>query len=248
MEEANPLTPFGQVLMWIGYSPTQSKVLEEELGDLPTMGSATRSEIADVLNTYAQRTVAAGRIVSGLVKTKRMQALAHWVRDFKRVGREVTLEGHNEASFLRELNVSAERAAAREADKNTSEARAKEASPGKLTTEKDWEKWETKLINQLSILHGVLEVPLAYVIRENGVVGSTENYETFTEECIARCPLEGPDCPSAHRVLYNRRELGGVGEENPAPSEWADGYRGAPIPLQGRGKSEPTNYGCRDDA
>ena len=126
----------------------------------------------------------------------------------------MTLEGHNEASFLRELNVSAERAAAREADKNTSEARAKEASPGKLTTEKDWEKWETKLINQLSILHGVLEVPLAYVIRENGVVGSTENYETFTEECIARCPLEGPYFEADARTVHQLIESYTTGENS----------------------------------
>ena len=165
-ELTDELTPFGWVLKWIGYNPAQAEVLENELGDLPTMGSATRNEIADVLKTYAQRTAHAGRIISGLVKTKRMQALAHWVRDFRRVGNEVTIEGHNEASFLLALNVSAERAAAREADKDTADARAKEASPGKLTSEKEWEKWETRLTNQLSILQGVLEVPLAYVIRE----------------------------------------------------------------------------------
>ncbi len=79
MEEEVPMTPFGQVLQRIGYNATYAKVLEEELGDLPTMGSALRSEIADVLKTYAQRSTNAGRIVSGLVKTKRMQALAHWV-------------------------------------------------------------------------------------------------------------------------------------------------------------------------
>ena len=158
--EQPDITPFRQALLWIGYNQAQAEVLEEELGDLLTLGSAVRAEIADVLKTYAQRTVNAGRIISGLLKTKRMQALAHWVRDFRRVGGEVTIDGLEEASFLLALNVSAERAAAREADKDTADARAKEASPGKLTSEKEWEKWETKLINQLSILHGVLEVPL----------------------------------------------------------------------------------------
>ncbi len=66
------MTLFGQALQWIGYNATHATVLEEELGDLPTMGSALRSEIADVLKTYAQRSVNAGRIISGLVKTKRM--------------------------------------------------------------------------------------------------------------------------------------------------------------------------------
>jgi len=72
-------------LTWIGYNATHSSVLEEELGDLPTMGSATRNEIADVSKTYAQKTGNAGGIVSGLVETKRTQALVHRVQEVKRV-------------------------------------------------------------------------------------------------------------------------------------------------------------------
>ncbi len=84
MEEAPAiqLMPLGQVLLWIDYNTRQVQVLEEELGDLPTLGMALRTEIADVLKTYAQRTVGAGRIVLGLVKTKQTQGLAHWVRYF----------------------------------------------------------------------------------------------------------------------------------------------------------------------
>lgn len=213
-ELTDELTPFGWVLKWIGYNPAQAEVLENELGDLPTMGSATRNEIADVLKTYAQRTANAGRIISGLVKTKRMQALAHWVRDFRRVGNEVTIEGHNEASFLLALNVSAERAAAREADKDTADARAKEASPGKLTSEKEWEKWETRLTNQLSILQGVLEVPLAYVIREETTPDPNATYETFTEECIAKCQLAGPYFEADARTVHQLIESYTTGENS----------------------------------
>ncbi len=112
-------------------------MLEEELGDLLTIGSALRSEIADALKTYTQRSINAGRIVSGLLKTKRILALAHWVRDFKRVGKEVTIDCLEEATFLQALNILAERAAAREGDKDDSDASAKEASPGKLTSERE---------------------------------------------------------------------------------------------------------------
>jgi hypothetical protein len=154
------LSPFGQVLQWIGYDAGQAKVLEEELGDLTTIGSARRTEIADVLKTYSQRTVSAGRITSGLNKTTKMQALAHWVRDFRRVGADVTIAGLTQESFLQALVLAEERAEARATDKESADARAKEASPGKLTTEKEWDKWETRLTNQLSILQGVLEVGL----------------------------------------------------------------------------------------
>ncbi len=107
----------------------------------------------------SDRFINAGHIVSGSVKTKRMQALAHWVQDFKRVRKEVTIDGLAEATFLQALNISAERAAAREADKDNSDARAKEASPGKLTLEKEWEKWETRLIKKLSILYKLSCIP-----------------------------------------------------------------------------------------
>ena len=214
MEEvAGQLTPLGCALSWIGYEPAQVRVLEEEFGDLPTIGSATRTEIADVLKTYAQRTANGGRIVSGLVKTKRMQALAHWVRDFKRVGEEAAIDDVDEDAFLEELNDSADRAAAREADKTTADARAKEAAPGKLSTEKDWDKWETKLINQLSILHGVLEVPLVYVIREHEPTPE-EEFKTFTEECIARCPVEGAFFEADARTVHQLIESYTTGENS----------------------------------
>ena len=124
--------------MWIGYNNANAVVLEDEFGDLETIGSATRSEIADVLTTYAQRSSSDGRIVSGLVRAKRMQALAHWVRDFRRIGAEVFIQGLDEESFLQALKISSERAAAW--DENSSQQMRVP------TSEKEWEKWEPRLI------------------------------------------------------------------------------------------------------
>ncbi len=89
---------FSYIALWhvlecIIHGAMQVQVLEEKLGDLPTMGSATRAEIADVLKTYTERNVNAWRIISGLVKTKQMQPLAHWVTHFRGVGGEVTFQG-----------------------------------------------------------------------------------------------------------------------------------------------------------
>ncbi len=53
MDKEDPLTPPGQVLEWIGYNAIQVQVLDEALGDLPTMDTATRAEIVDVFKTYA---------------------------------------------------------------------------------------------------------------------------------------------------------------------------------------------------
>lgn len=208
-----PIAPLRQALLWIGYDEVQAQVLEEELGDLTTMGTARSTEITDVLKTYASRTIAAGRITSGLVRIKRMQALAHWVRDFKRIDQEVTIDGLDAATFLAALSVSEERARARESDKDTAEARAKEASPGKLTSEKDWEKWETRLVNQLSILQGVIGVPLAYVVREDDPNPDPDRvFGTFTEECIAKCPLIGPSFEADARTVHQLIESYTTGE------------------------------------
>jgi hypothetical protein len=215
MDEVN-ISPLRQALIWIGYDVVQAQVLEDELGDLTTMGIARGSEIADVLKTYSTRTAAAGRITSGLVRIKRMQALAHWVRDFKRVNKEATIDGLDAVTFLTALSVSEERAKARETDKDTAEARAKEASPGKLTSEKDWEKWETRLVNQLSILQGVLGVPLVYVIREDDTVDQDPErvFDTFTEECIAKCPLTGPSFEADARTVHQLIESYTSGENS----------------------------------
>ncbi len=97
-----------------------------------------------------------------------------------------------EATFLRALNILAVREAAREADKDNSDAGAKEATPGKLTSEIEWEKCETMLSNQCSIFHGVLKVPLVYVIQEEEFSEENFVFETFTEKCFAKCPLSGP--------------------------------------------------------
>jgi len=215
MEEVN-IAPLRQVLVWIGYDVVQAQVLEDELGDLATMGIARSTEIADVLKTYASRTIAAGRITSGLVRIKRMQALAHWVRDFKRVNKEPTIDGLDEDTFLAALAVSEERARARQTDKDTADARAKEASPGKLSSEKEWEKWETRFINQLSIMQGVLGVPLVYVIREDGDPNINPDivYETFTEECIANCPIIGPSFEADARTVHQLIESYTSGENS----------------------------------
>jgi len=197
-------SPLYQVLLWVGYSAANARVLEEEFGDLSTMGSASQSEVTDVLRTYAQRSTNAGRVVSGLVKTKRIQALTNWVRDFDRLGDVATIVGLDQDTFLDGLHTAAQRAAAREADKATAEARAKEAAPGKLTSEKDWERWETKFINQLSILQGVMGVPLAYVTREKIYPDDTQTYGTFAEESIAKCPLEGPFFEADARTVHQR--------------------------------------------
>ena len=87
------------------------------------------------------------------------------------------------------------------------DARAKDAAPGKLKTEKQFIDFETALENHLSILRGSLGVPLSYVIRDESDPEDDGDvtYATFDEECVAKCPLQGPhfeaDARQVHQII-----------------------------------------------
>ncbi len=71
-----------------------------------------------------------------------------------------------------------------------------------------------RLINQLSILHRVLEVPLVYVIRDDGSFEEKFVFETFTKECIAKCPLSGLFFESDTRTVHQFIESYTTGENS----------------------------------
>ena len=87
----------------------------------------------------------------------------------------------------------------------SADTRAKEISPGKLTSEKDFEKWHSLVHNLLSVLYGVGGVPLSYVIRAVENADPDMDYSNFEEECVARCPLVGPkyeaDARKVHQLI-----------------------------------------------
>ncbi len=79
------------------------------------------------------------------------------------------------------------------------------------------------------MLHGVLEVPLVYVICEDGVM-DCESFETFTEHCIAKCPFDRlffeADARTVHQLIesYTTGEnsevwVKKISQENQIPSE-----------------------------
>lgn len=195
-----------QVLEWIGFNTqAQRNSLIGELGGLSEFKDLSYKDIRSLAKSYAEMTVAEGRIRFGMTRTKRLMALTDWVTDCARVGEDPSIEGYDGESFLEALNESRARAEVRKVDEETMDSRAKEASPGMLTGENIWDKWETKLLNMLSILLGVFGVPLAYVIRETEEPEEGEEFGTFVEECIAKCPLEGPkfeaDARKVHQII-----------------------------------------------
>ena len=106
------------------------------------------------------------------------------------------------SDFLEELNRAAERQKVRISVEETVDTRAKQASPGNLTGEAVWTTWEAKLKNHLSVILGVNGVPLSYVIREKVKPDTDAEFESFTEQSIASCPLKGADFAADARTVH----------------------------------------------
>ena len=204
----NP-TPLQTVLDWIGFNQAAVRnALEAELTDLESMKGLTYKDVRDLRDSFASRTRNEGKIYFGINRTKRLQSLIDYVQDQERINKPIDITTYaNAAEFVEALNVSKERAEVRANDEESMEARAKEASPGKLTGEQVWDKWEQLLVNMLSILIGVQGVPLLYVIREVEDPPEDAVYDNFTEMCIARCPLTGPkfeaDARKVHQIIVS---------------------------------------------
>ena len=110
---------------------------------------------------------------------------------FARKNCSPTVVGLDQDSFRKALEVSAERSRIRKQEASSAEQIIKEASPGKLQDGKKWDIWYPALENMLSLLIGVMVVPLLYFIRslENPIEG--DEFETFVQESIERSPFSG---------------------------------------------------------
>lgn len=215
VDQPAQLPDLEQALHWIGFTIQAQRInLAQEFGDLQTLGRTSSKELRDLKSEYAARTVANGRIYFGLARAKRLQGISDWVRDRSRIDEEPSLEGMDQQAFLNAIEESTSRALIRKADEETASARIKEAAPSQLASEKDWEKWEGCLTNMLSITLGVREVPLVYVIRENVEPEEDEEFETFTAECIAKCPLEGPEFDADARTVHQLIQSYTTGEQS----------------------------------
>lgn len=196
------------VLTYIGFNTeAQLDLIEAEFdGDLGLGGLAQLDEksVKAFVDDFKSRG-GGGKIHFGVLRTQRLKASIAWAKDCFRIGEVPSTQGMNQEEFLEAINVSAQREAIREASQDQNEQLAKEAAPGKLTSEKKWHEWSTMLDNQLSMLLGVNKVPLSYVIRENEVPDPDDEYMDFQEECIAKCPLAGPvfeqDARTVHRII-----------------------------------------------
>ena len=189
-----PSNEMEMALFWIGFTDqAQVTLIVDQLGDdLSNFLDYSVEEITSLEKAMAEVTPATNRVFFGMARSKLLKTMVHWAKDFDRINEIPTLDDLDAPLFLGELRTAAERARIRKQLTTGAETRAKEASPGKLKSEKTWTTWEQALLTQLSILVGVNGVPLSYVVREREVPDPDMEL-TYMERMVAQARLTGPE-------------------------------------------------------
>lgn len=208
-EEAVIVPPMmDTALLWVGFDQeaTRNRLRAEGFDTFDDLAGMKEKDIRELADSYSRRTVADGRTIFGLRKTRYLIGLVHWVQDFARIGETPSLNGiEDAASFRVVLDTASYRADVRKVEKDQSDTVSKAADPGKFKNERKWPEWEPAFVNYLSTLPGVNGVPLSYVVREKEVPDPGTEYGSFNEQAVACAPLTGPtfqaDSRKVHQLL-----------------------------------------------
>jgi hypothetical protein len=199
--------PMDIILTWIGFEQQaiRERIRTEGFESFDDLLAMKEKDIRDLSESYSRRTVADGRIIFGLRKTRYMIGLIHWVQDFVRIGQSPTIDGIPGAEEFRiALDVAVYRADVRKVEADQVDTVSKAADPGKFKDERKWQEWEPSFNNYLSCIPGVSGVPLSYVIREKENP-EEDDFGSFNEQAIACCKLSGPtfqaDARKVHQLI-----------------------------------------------
>ena len=161
-----------QVLTWIGFNDNNERddIINDAMTTYDDILCLTIKDITALASDFGNRTQANGRVCFGSRRTKKLQSVSFWVKDFYRISLVPTTVGLNRASF----EVALTRARAREEVRlqmiSQSDVKSKAASPGPLVSESTWTEWEPKFNNYLSVIMGINGVPLSYILSENNLL------------------------------------------------------------------------------
>lgn len=74
-----------RILTWIGFNTalSRARIAEESFNDYIDIEQMTEKDVTDISDSFQKRSPAQ-RIIFGQRKTKKLQALIHWVKDFRR--------------------------------------------------------------------------------------------------------------------------------------------------------------------
>ncbi|KAI2495884.1 Reverse transcriptase (RNA-dependent DNA polymerase) [Fragilaria crotonensis] len=160
-------------------------------------------DIHDMVDKFGKRIQAAGKIVFGLGRTKKMVGGMHWVQDCFRASDIPNHEHFDEDVLFEALSL----AQIRKSDVELVTTNAKAVDPGKFKDKRKWPEWEKAFVNYLPVVPGVSGIPLSYVVREQDVPTPGIEYPTLTERMIQRAPL----CDGRRDMTALRRHYAGEG-------------------------------------
>ena len=199
-----------QALTWISFSAQASRtsIMSDSIESFEELKMTTEVEIKEMASGYAKHLANDRHIIFGQRRTMKLKALTHWVQDFVRKDEEPSIDGYTKTRFIKELNEAADRAKHRKKFIEQSAALSKEATPGGLKDgAHNWVTWDDALDNYLSMIPGVLGVPLCYVIRENEEADRTTQHANSVQEAIACIALKGPnfetDARTVHQIILS---------------------------------------------
>lgn len=195
------------MLGWCGFSTAvhRAKVADELFRSYSDIKATNESDITELVSSMRGRP-AADRITMGMRKIKKLRAIIHWVKDFRRISEPPSIDGLDRDSFNDALDIAARRHEIRKQQMDD-DGTLKEASPGPLSSELKWQEWEEAFQNYLSCIYGVDGVPLVYVIRENDSPDRNTVFSDFTDKTIACAELSGPafdaDKRKVHQIIVS---------------------------------------------
>ena len=170
----------------------RERIATESFQDYVDIQSLKEKDITEISDSFQKRNPAPQRIVFGQRRIRKLKAMIHWSKDFRRINAQPSIGVLDQAQFLTDLDTASRREEIRKVQISNSESVMKQASPGMLESEGKWNDWEPAFENYLSSAYGTDGVPLAYVIREIEVPDPATTYNDFTEQSIACAPLQGP--------------------------------------------------------
>ena len=201
----NEVTSLQQILHWIGFTIEEHRenLRIQSLGSYEDMKSLTEKDCQAISTDWAGRTVPNGRFHVGLRRLKLLQALIHWVQDFRRISSTPTIVGLNAITFKSALSRALDRATIRKSLRDQSSSASAAASPGPLESERKWKAWEEKFVNYCRSHLGANGIPLSYVIRENDEPATDAHFGDFVTRTIACAPLSGEFYEADRMTVFN---------------------------------------------
>ena len=180
-------TTVDSVLIVIGFADADERngIRTAGLANFDDFRYLNEKDIRDMADEFGKRTVANGRIVFGLGRTKKLVGAMHWVQDCYRSSDSPEHVPFDDEALFGALSLSQ----VRKADVDLVATNAKAVDPGKFKDERKWPEWEKAFMNYLAVIPGVTGIPLSYVIRELEVPEEDCEYASLTERMIACASL-----------------------------------------------------------